>query len=138
MAVYWEGENCFEPHLIHIVQSQTLHPFVTLNQLGPCTNLAIPIFEHPYYLYADSDLHHNIHRAKRTILVDTQTMQPTMESTATNVAHTSVFTVLTPCNALKELILPGLLWPTQFGPLDFPHVRAKTLGDRCDQLFSNC
>jgi hypothetical protein len=47
---------------------------------------------------------------------------------------TGIFTQLAPRNSVHDLIYPGVLWPEGFGPLDYPHVVARTIGERYHSL----
>lgn len=49
-------------------------------------------------------------------------------------AQRGVFSVLAPKNAPHEIVYPGTIWPSEFGPTDFPLITAETIGDRLEQL----
>ena len=64
--------TCFEPHILALTWDQVLYLLVEINRPGPVTDTSIPIHERPYYLYADINVHYNILRRERQIVVDLQ------------------------------------------------------------------
>jgi hypothetical protein len=125
---------CFEPHIAGINRERVLYPFTETGRPGPRTDHSMSIKDRIYYPYADLDIHYNIARTERLIMVNTRTN--TVISGQDNIPAGSsvIYTVLAPRNANYNLVLPGLLWPNNFGPLDLPHVAARTLGERYQGL----
>jgi hypothetical protein len=74
--------------------------------------------------YADLDVHYNI--ARDMTLVPCKKIIPS--------GFTAIYTQLAPQNSPHDLVFPGVLWPDNFGPLDLPHVTARTIGERYEGL----
>ena len=129
-----EEEQCFEPHIIALNRDRGLYPFIETIRSGPITDESIPIQERPYVPYADMDVHYNIARVHKQFLVDLRDFSIARPQNGIPVGLSAVFTMLAPRNAPHGLVFPGLLWPGSFGPLDMPHVMARTLGDRLENL----
>ena len=121
---------CFKPHILALDRDRPLYPFIETIRPGPLTDRTLPIWDRPYYPYADLDVHYNIPRIRKLILVNTRTLTPVRDNEEIPAGQTSVFTRLAPRNAPAGLIFPGMLWPSSFGPLDFPQVSARTIGER--------
>jgi hypothetical protein len=94
----------------------------------------IPILNRTYFPYADLDVHYNILRIERIILVDLRTLTIADPEDPPCEAQRGVFSVLAPRNAPYGLVFPGILWPNQFGPTDFPLISVQTLGEQLEQL----
>jgi len=109
------------------------------SRLGPATDRTIPIQLRKYHPYADSMTHFPIPRVERVVVIDTSTMEhPEPDYAMTQASlhgRTQIFSILTarpPDNSIT--LFPGLVYPNQSGPLDFPSVTAKTIGDRFEQI----
>ena len=125
---------CFKPHIEALMHERVLYPFTETNRPGPRTDKSIPIRDRKYHPYADLDVHHNIARAERLILVDTRDLTIPPCTVEVPPAVSTVFTVLAPRNSPRSLVYPGLLWPNSFGPLDLPPVIDHTIGDRFESM----
>ncbi|KIM71045.1 hypothetical protein PILCRDRAFT_17447 [Piloderma croceum F 1598] len=125
---------CFKPHIKALTRERVLHPFIETNRPGPPTDKSVPIRDRKYYPYADQDVHYNIPRSERLLLVDTRnlTVPPCTEEVPTAVS--AIFTVLAPRNSPCALVYPGLLWPNNFGPMDLPAVVDDTIGERFEGM----
>jgi hypothetical protein len=121
---------CFRPHIAALSRDRVFFPFIETNRPGPRTDSSIPIEERIYYPYADLDVHYNIPRAERLIRVDLRSLTIISDQDPVPAGLSAMYTVLAPHNTSHGLVLPGLLWPNSFGPLDLPHVVARTLGER--------
>jgi len=134
-SVSIQPSACFEPHIIALTRDRVLYPFIEINRPGPITDTSIPVQERTYYPYADLDVHYNISRAERHIVVDLRDRKMACFRDEIPEGLRGVWTVLAPRNAPHGLVYPGHLWPTNFGPMDLPHVTARTLGERFEQIF---
>ena len=121
---------CFRPHILALMRDRVLYPFVEVNRPGPVTNESVPIQNRKYYPNPDVDLHYNFLRVKRHIMVDAKTMTHVSSRTPLPLGQGLVFSVLAPRNAPCDLIYPGVIWPNNFGPLDFPPIMSHTWGER--------
>jgi len=127
--------SCFEPHIIALTRDRVLYPFVEINRPGPVTDTSVPVQERPYYPYADLNVHYNIARAERHIVVDLRERKIASFRDEIPEGLRAVWTVLAPRNAPLGLVFPGLLWPTSFGPTDLPHITARTIKERYEQIL---
>ena len=116
------------------MRDRILYPFVETDRPGPATDKSVPIQDRKYYPNPDVDLHYNFLHVKRLIMVDTRTMKLVSTGAPSPEAQTSVFSVLAPRNTPCDLIFPGVVWPSNFGPLDFPPMTSKTWGQRYRSL----
>jgi hypothetical protein len=116
------------------MRDRVLYPFVETNRPGPITDSSVPIQDRTYYPSEDIDIHYNVMRVRRVIKVDLQSMTQVSSRTPLPVGQTGVFSVLAPRNTPCELVYPGIIWPNQFGPLDFPPIVSKTWGERYNTL----
>jgi hypothetical protein len=123
----------FEPHIVAMTRDRVFHPFIEVNRPGPKTNATIPILDRPYYPYADLDVHYNIARVEKLMVVDLRSMKVADPGDVPK-AQMGIFSVLAPRNAPRSLVFPGRIWPDHFGPIDFPHITASTIGERLNQL----
>ena len=121
---------CFKPHVISLNCDRVFYPFIETNRTGPRTDKSVPIRERTYYPYADLDVHYNIPRVERHIVVDLRNFTLATEQNPVPQGLAAIFSVLAPRNAPHGLVFPGLVWPNSFGPLDLPTVSARTLGER--------
>jgi hypothetical protein len=125
---------CFEPHINAMVADRIFFPLIEIHRPGPKTDPSIPILERAYHPYADLDVHYNILRTRSLIHVDLRTMREVTTTQDVPTSQRAVFSVLAPRDTAQKLVFPGTLWPDNFGPLDFPSIEARTLGDRLRQL----
>jgi hypothetical protein len=125
---------CFRPHMIALMRDRVLYPFVETNRPGPVTDTSVPIQDRTYYPNADFDIHYNILRVGKLIMVDLRSMTQASTKSFLPQGQTGVFSVLAPRNAPCDLVYPGLIWPNQFGPLDLPPITARTWGQRYKSL----
>jgi hypothetical protein len=116
--------------MIALMRDRVLYPFVETNRPGPVTDKSIPIQDRIYYPFADVDIHYNVQRIKRLILVDVRSMTKVASRASIPEGQGAVFSILAPRNAPCDLVYPGIIWPNNFGPVDFPHSTAYTWGQR--------
>lgn len=129
-----EPAICFAPHIIALARDRVLYPYIETNRPGPVTDMSVPIQERIYYPYADLDVHYNVLRTKKLIMVDTRTMRVISPHSPLPAGRTAIFSVLAPRNSPETLIFPGLIWPNGFGPKDLPHVSSRNWDQRFDVL----
>ena len=127
--------TCFEPHILALTRDRVLYPFVEINRPGPVTDTTMPVQERTYYPYPDLDVHYNIARVERHIVVDLRDRKIATSRDEIPDGLRAVWSVLAPRNAPLGLVYPGLLWSTSFGPTDLLHVTASTIGDRFEQIL---
>jgi hypothetical protein len=106
--------TCFEPHIMALTRDRVLYPFVEINRPGPITDTSIPIHERTYFPYADINVHYNISRAERLIVVDLRERRIANFREEIPAGLRAVWTVLAPRNAPFGLVFPGHVWPTKF------------------------
>jgi len=132
-----EGQpRCFEPHIITMTRDRMLYPFIEVSRPGPRTNKSIPVMNRTYYPYADQDVHYNIVRTEMLIVVNLQNLTLADPKVRIPSGQMGVFSVLAPRNAPHGLVYPGIIWPDQFRPINFPLITAHTLGQRYEPLLS--
>lgn len=130
----FDDHMCFEPHIIAMARERTTHPFIEINRPGPRTSRMVPVLERTYYPYPDMSPHINIPRVRRLVVVDLRTMAIASPAHSVPENFRAAYSVLAPTNSPRELVFPGVIWPNSFGPLDMPHVSARTLGQRLSEM----
>jgi hypothetical protein len=126
--------RCFEPHILEMTRDRLVYPPVEINRPGPPTNRSLPVWARRYHPYADADVHYNIMRVEKLVVVDLRNLTVADPRLPIPTGQMGVFSVLAPRNDPQGLIFPGLIWPDQFGPIDFPQISATTLGQRYEEL----
>jgi hypothetical protein len=126
--------RCFEPHILEMTRDRLVYPPVEINRPGPPTNRSLPVWSRRYHPYADTDVHYNIMRVEKLVVVDLRNLTVADPRLPIPTGQMGVFSVLAPRNDPHGLIFPGLIWPDQFGPIDFPLISATTLGQRYEEL----
>lgn len=131
-----EDVICFKPHIVAMTR-ECLHLFIEINCPGPRTNKAIPILERKYYPYLDMGPHFNIACIKKLVIVDLQSMPIASPADSILANFRAIYSILAPQNSLHDLIYPGVIWPSSFGPLDMPHVGVQTIQEHFSEMCSN-